>query len=439
MDNENKNSFDRPFSTFDWSNSLGDNVSKPKDITSDMWVPISAGVNKKGTAHSGNLSDRQKPVQSRSGAQKKKKSAQNKRPPQGTKTSQKNKPAQKRPEHKNSAQRQQQKRPVEKRPLPQRKPQAAKGRASQSEEARKAALEKRRRAEREREKRQYENERRQYERASASYNRQRYEGSSREEISKKRAKKKRRSKRFYAVTITAATLFVAVIATLFYCFAIGSPIKTIVASGKSVYSSDEIVAACSVVPGDNIFTVSEKKINKALSSSLPYIGSVKIKRDFPDKLTLSVTATTEKYLIVNTNGYICLDKTEKILSTKKQKLSAGVYRLDGFKGQSVKAGTNYEPCKEDQKRFENAKIIITALESEGLKKANVLKLNSTDNIIVVYDKRFNIYVGSADNIEKKISLASQVIKESVSKTNTGYIDVRYDSRAYFSEGNMNQQ
>lgn len=434
MDNENKNGFDRPFSTFDWSNSLGDNVSKPKDITSDMWVPISTGANKKGTAHSGNLSDRQKPVQSRSGAQKKKKSAQNKRPLQNAKTSQKNKPPQKRPEHKNSTQR-----PHQKRPLPQKNPQSAKGRPSQSEEARRIALEKRKRAERERERRQYENERRQYERASASYNRQRYEGSSREEISKKRAKKKRRSKRFYAVTITAATLFVAVIATLVYCFAIGSPIKTIVASGKSVYSADEIVAACSVVPGDNIFTVSEKKINKVLSSSLPYIGSVKIKRDFPDKLTLSVTATNEKYLIVNANGYICLDKDEKILSTKKQKLSAGVYRLDGFKGQSVKAGTNYEPCKEDQKRFENAKAIIAALENEGLKKANVLKLASTDNIIVVYDKRFNIYVGSVDNIEKKISLASQVIKESVSKTNTGYIDVRYDSRAYFNEGNMNQQ
>ncbi len=433
VDNENKNNSNRPFSTFDFESSLGDNISKPKDITSDMWVPISAGGSKSAAPHPGNLSDRQKPVRNRTQAQKKKTSAQKKRPPQSSSTAKKKRPPQ-------SANSEHKKRPAENRtPQQSRTAQRPQRERNQSEEARRAAEQKRRKIEAQRERKQNENERRRYEKASESYNRQRKQGSSREEISKKRAKKKRRSKRFYAVTITAATLFVAVIATLVFCFAIGSPIKTITANGKSVYSSEEIVSACGIVPGENIFTVSQKKVNTILTSSLPYVGSVKIKREFPDKLTLTVTATSEKYLIPNSNSYICLDKDEKVLSLKKQKLKTGVYRLDGFKGQSVKTGTVYEPCKEDQKRFENAKTIIAALENEGLKKANVLKLASTDSIIVVYDKRFNIYIGSVDNIEKKISLAARVIKESVTKANTGYIDVRYDSRAYFNEGNMNQQ
>lgn len=437
MDNENKNNFNRPIGTFDFANSLGDNVSKPKDITSDMWVPISAGTSKK-NAPPANLSDRQKPVKNRAQSQNKNRQTKKKRPPQSGNTAKKrppqnsSSPAKKRPPQ--NAER------AQSRPVPQNNNRRlAQNENNQTEQARKAAAKKRRKVEEQREKKQNETERRRYEKASENYNRQRKQGSSREEISKKRAKKKRRSKRFNAVTITAATLFIAVIATLVYCFAIGSPIKTIAVGGKSVYSSDEIVAACSVVPGDNIFTVSEKKVNAALSSSLPYIGSVKIKREFPDKLTVTVSATSEKYLIPNTNGYICLDKNEKILSTKKQKLQSGAFRLDGFKGQSVKTGTTYVPCAEDEKRFESAKAIIAALENEGLKKANVLKLASVDDIIVVYDKRFNIYLGSADNIEKKISLASRVIKDSVTKSNTGYIDVRYDSRAYFNEGNMNQQ
>lgn len=432
VDNENKNTPNRPFSTFDFESSLGNNISKPKDITSDMWVPISVGTPKKAASHSGNLSDRQKPVGNRKQAQNGKTSSQKKRPPQNAAAKKKHPPQSLNPERK--------KRPPENKTRQQshteQRPQYAK---SQGEEARNAAWQKKRKIEEQREKKQNENERRRYEKASESYNRQRKQGSSREEISKRRAKKKRRSKRFYAVTITAATLFVAVIATLIYCFAIGSPVKTIIADGKSVYSSEEIVSACGIVSGENIFTVSEKKVNTILTSALPYIGSVELKREFPDKLTLTVTATSEKYLIPNSNGYICLDKNEKVLSVKKQKLKTGVYRLDGFKGQSVKTGTVYEPCKEDQKRFENAKTVIAALENEGLKNANVLKLDSTDNIIVVYDGRFNIYIGSVDNIEKKISLAARVINESVTKTNTGYIDVRYDSRAYFSEGNMEQQ
>ena len=419
MDNENKNNPNRPFSTFDWSNLTDEHISRPKDVTSDMWTPISTGKPQPDRRPSGNLVDRQKSVKSTakgSGGAKNKNSASRSK---STRPPQKNRPQTAGASQKKSAH-----------PAKQKKP------APQESARRSAAKEKREQLEKARERRAYENEKRQYEKASESYNRQRYRGSSREELSKKRAKKKRRSKSFYAVTITAGILLAAVTATLVYCFAVGSPIAAIEVSGKSAYSSGEVISACGVVTGENIFTVSEKKVNAVLCRALPYIGSVKLKRNFPDKLVLVVTPTSEKYLIANKNSYICLDKNGKILSAKKQKVRDGVYRLDGFKGQSVQPGESYTPCKEDEKRFESAKRIVAALEGASIKKANVIKLDSADNIIVVYDSRFNIYLGSADNAEDKLSLAAKVIKSSVTNNNTGYIDVRYDSRAYFNEGKM---
>lgn len=419
VDNENKNNPNRPFSTFDWSNLTDEHISRPKDVTSDMWTPISTGKPQPDRRPSGNLVDRQKSVKSTakgSGGAKNKNSASRSK---STRPPQKNRPQTAGASQKKSAH-----------PAKQKKP------APQESARRSAAKEKREQLEKARERRAYENEKRQYEKASESYNRQRYRGSSREELSKKRAKKKRRSKSFYAVTITAGILLAAVTATLVYCFAVGSPIAAIEVSGKSAYSSGEVISACGVVTGENIFTVSEKKVNAVLCRALPYIGSVKLKRNFPDKLVLVVTPTSEKYLIANKNSYICLDKNGKILSAKKQKVRDGVYRLDGFKGQSVQPGESYTPCKEDEKRFESAKRIVAALEGASIKKANVIKLDSADNIIVVYDSRFNIYLGSADNAEDKLSLAAKVIKSSVTNNNTGYIDVRYDSRAYFNEGKM---
>lgn len=429
VDNEKKNNPERPFSTFDWSNMIDPNVSRPKDITSDMWVPISAGKSRPDRRPSGNLVDRQKELKNtaKSSGSKKKttqkrgsgKSARppEKKKPQSAKAAQKKAPPAARKESAKAGERQKS--------------------APQENERRKAARERQAELERARRRRAYENEKRQYEKESESYNRQRYRGSSREELSRKRAGKKRRSKSFYAVTITAGVLLVAVIATLVYCFAVGSPITAIEVSGKSAYSANEVVSACGVITGENIFTVSEKKVDAVLRKALPYIGSVKIKCNFPDRLVLNVTATSEKYLISGKNSYICLDKDEKILSVKKQKTRSGVYRFDGFKGQSVQPGEIYTPCKEDEQRFESAKRIVAALESSEIKKANVIKLDSTDNIVVVYDSRFNIFLGTVDNAENKLSLAANVIKSSVTKSNTGYIDVRYDSRAYFNEGKMN--
>ncbi len=435
MDSQNNNNNDRPFGTFDWSGTFSGNVSRPKDITSDMWTPISAGKTFE-KAPPSRLDDRESqasPLPRRQPTKKKPSSAKNASPKKSSGKSQpKKRPSQ---SAANSASRQGGARSGQRPPSG---GQSANKRPPQNNRARLSA-EKRRRLEKERERRNYENDRRRYERSSESFDRQRFQGSSREEISRKRARKKRRSKRFYAVTITVVTLFVALAAMLVYCFAVGSPVSLIAVKGESVYSSEQIVSSCGVAVGDNIFVVSEKKVNRALTAALPYVGSVEVKREFPDKLTLTVTATSEKYLITNKTGYICLDKSGKVLSTKKQKLKAGVFRLDGFKGQTVQNGTVYEPCKEDKKKYEKACEIVSAIEKLGIEKANVLKLSSLDDVIVVYDKRFNIYLGSADKIEKKLELASQVIAEAVTETNTGYIDVSFDSRAYFSEGNMNRQ
>lgn len=419
MENEKKNKPGRPFGTFDWSDLADENVSRPKDITSDMWTPISAGKPETQRRPNGNLVDREKgeKVSPGKGSSKKNTSPGKKSRPQNPPGKKKNRPAQ--PAQKKEKQSEEQKRT-----------------AALQAERRNAARQRREELERARERRAYENERKHYEKASESYNRQRNLGSSREELSKKRARKKRRSKSFYAVTITAGILLAAVFATLIFCFAVGSPVAVIEVSGECVYSPNDVIAACGVVPGENIFTVREKKVNAVLSRALPYIGSVEVERNFPDKLILKVTPTSEKYLIAVKNSYICLDESEKVLSVKKKKLRDGTYRLEGFKGQSVQPGERYEPCEEDEKRFESAKRIIAALEAASIKKANVIKLESLDNIIVVYDSRFNIYLGGTDRTEKKLSLCAEVIRSNDAKSNTGYIDARFDSRAYFNEGKM---
>lgn len=66
VDNSKNSNADRPFGTFDWTNLSPEQVNKPKDITSDMWTPISAGKVYSQTPPPSRLDDREK------GGQKKK-------------------------------------------------------------------------------------------------------------------------------------------------------------------------------------------------------------------------------------------------------------------------------------------------------------------------------------------------------------------------------
>ena len=431
VDNSKNSNADRPFGTFDWTNLSPEQVNKPKDITSDMWTPISAGKVYSQTPPPSRLDDREKGGQKKKTAPRqtgkqttakkspsaagKKTAAPSKKAPQ----SKKRKPAGKRGEQSGRT--------------PERPAQTARRRPPENQRARTQI-------EAQREQKRLENDRKRYEKSSREYNRQRSAGKAGEEITKKRAKKKRRSKHFYALVVTGVTLFVAACAALVFCFAVGSPIAQINVEGESIYSAGEIMNSCGVVIGDNIFTVSRKRVNEAVCRALPYIGSVEVRRSFPDKLSLTVQATEDKYLIKTKNSsYICLDENCKVLSVKKKKVKKGSFRFDGFEGQTVQTGAQYTPCEQDKQRFEVAKRIVEALESNSLKEANVIDLTDLDKLSAVYDSRYKIIIGSTDKLESKIALAASTLRKSASKKGTGYVDVRFEGMAAFAEGNMEAQ
>lgn len=439
MDN-NKNS-NNPFGTFDWTKGSSGPVSKPKDITSDMWTPISAGTPSSQPASSSRLNDRERPAPKSGGAPR-----GQKRPPSGkgkqAAQKKKNTPPQKKAQNAK-------KRPPEKAAKgapPQKRPQQGERRPGAGTQNRSQQPQQRKAPPRPnghdaaREQKRLENDRKRYEKSSREYNRQRSAGKAGEEITKKHAKKRRRSKRFNALLVTCVTLLAATAAVLIYCFAVGSPISEITVDGESIYSANEITASCGVVVGDNIFTVGKKRVSAAVCKALPYISSVEVKRSFPDKLCLTVTPTADKYLIKTKSGaYICLDENDKVLSLKKKKVKSGSFRLEGFEGQEVEVGTQYVPCKEDEARFNIAKTVAAAIEGSSLKNVNVINLADTDSVVAVYDSHYNIFVGSADDVENKISLAASVLKKSAAKDGKGYVDVRISGMAAFYEGSMEPQ
>ena len=380
-----------------------------------MWTPISTGIPMQGT-EAKNLNDAQSTAQSaekKPSAQKKKqKSASKKKKPPKQKKQQK---------------------PDE---SPDEVPQGSVLSPKRTEQLRRAASERRQKHAIAATRREDEQARRLHERSQEAYRRQRSQGRSGDDIRMRAAQKKRKAKQLRAILIVAALMVVALIGTAIYCYSYGAPISFILVEGNSVYTSEQIVAASGIEAGDNMLRIRERAVNKRLCAALPYIGEVEVDYRLPDTLALVVHPTTEKLLISGKTGYICLNEDDKIVSLKKRKLNDGQYRLDGFDPQTGAEGTTFVPEGDNKARLEAAKKIVAELEANELQKANILLLGDLSDIILRYDGRVNIYLGTTENLSVRLKAAAETIKGYLGENTIGYLEITHQGKVYLYEGSM---
>ena len=403
---ENNNKFSRPFGA-----NPGDTPNRPLDITSDLWTPISTGVPMQGTALLNDVQSTAEPPVPQQPEEEKQ------RPAQKTKKKKKAKKSQaKQKREKASTQ------PEEK----VRRTALVASRAQ--EQLRRTAEEKQRRSDLQRKRRA--------ERSREEFERRRREGDSGDEIRRVKASRKRKRKRVRTILTVAAVVAVALLAALVYAMTVGAPIGKIVVTGESIYTPEEIVTASGLMTGDNMFRVSDRAMSKRLSALLPYIGSVDVKRQLPDVLVLAVTDTEDRFLISGKSAFLCLDKDGKILSLKKKKPAEGQFRLDGFENAEGEIGTIYQPTGDDVKRFNGAKDIVDVLLENGLEKANILDLSDLENIVIRFDGRINIFLGSTRNLSVRLRAAAATLKNHLSDNTIGYLEITHAGKIYLYEGSM---
>ena len=293
-----------------------------------------------------------------------------------------------------------------------------------------------------REQRAYDNDKRRFEKDHAYFEKGQNSGRSRDEIRRRKARRKKRNKKLRAVLTVVIVMALAGLCALIYCVAYGAPINKINVSGKSIYTSEQIIDASGIRTGDNMLRIRKSEVSRAVCEELPYISGVKVEFKLPDTLLLKVTQAQEKYLIVGKGGYLCLDENGKVLSLKKKKTKEGQYRLEGFEQQTAREGDIYKPEGDNVNRYDVAKQIIAQLEKNDLKQANLLQMGDMNKVLVQFDGRINIYLNGNDyvkdsnDLEEKIALVAGVIKNEISQNSKGYIDARFEGRVFFNEGTM---
>ena len=235
-----------------------------------------------------------------------------------------------------------------------------------------------------------------------------------------KAKKRRRRKKRAAVFAVFFVL-ILIIAAAVACFTVLFPINTVSVSGNNTYSTEEILAVCGIDKGDKLFSVFENKTEKVITTCLPYVKTVKLKKVLPDKLEIKVTETTAQFAFFANDVYYLADEDFKVLE-KTESVPENVTRI------TLPQAIEPEIAKTIDKN--TREIALVSKTYELLKQydisVNSITISGYDLIKAVINGRFSVNFGNENELSGKIAHLSGMLGE-IDKKNgqdcTGKIDL----------------
>lgn len=248
--------------------------------------------------------------------------------------------------------------------------------------------------------------------------------------------RKLRKRRLRNIGSVAFISLFAFIFLLTYTYFEGAEVDTIVVDGDEVYSRDEILDAAKLSEGVNMLTVRQNAVNDSVTKALPFVSAIKLDYDLPDTLKLNVVSTTERLIIKNGSKYICVDKTGKVVSVKKKKLSEGTFLVEGMKQQQCTVGEMFTPTDENAERFKIVLLLAEAAENNETVTYGIIDVEDTEDINLTYNSKLRIYFGDGSNLQSKMTQAEKVIADNDAINKVGYVNVKYSIGAYYMQGTM---
>lgn len=231
-------------------------------------------------------------------------------------------------------------------------------------------------------------------------------------------KKRRRSSYlllYIFIGLVAAIVLTVLSLTVFF------PINTVAVEGKTQYTAQEITDSARVPMGGNLFTADLSQIEENITRDLPYIASVEIKRSFPTKIVLKVTAAKEYVQFESGDKYYLSDIDGKCLKIA-DKPQVDVPIIRGCKLKDSKAGKSVLQASGIADDFA---AITNIIDGGKAKKMTFTVISASDkqSIWATYNDKIVLLFGSENNLEEKLDYAEYVLKERSDNDETGTLNL----------------
>lgn len=209
-------------------------------------------------------------------------------------------------------------------------------------------------------------------------------------------------------------------------------IDTIQVVGESRYDPQEIIQLSGVEKGENLVTIDTQKGEAAIAAKMPYLESVRIKRQLPSTVNIEITEAKAAGCIAYDNQYVIINSAGKVLELAQAPLDG----VPVIKGVVVKeAALSQKVVLEDETSLTLISEIEAARASAGLTPVTEFDLTNPVSPTITYDGRIIIKLGIPTDLEYKLQTAVAVLNSEDMKTaQRGTLDVSLapdKGRSYF--------
>lgn len=204
--------------------------------------------------------------------------------------------------------------------------------------------------------------------------------------------------------------------------------KTIEIVGNTIMSDDEIIKKLDITVDKNIFMYNTNKMVNKLNNN-PYIEYVKIKRDLPSGLKISIKEK-EIYAILRDNKDYCyIDNQANLIEQIKDIKKSNIIKVDV----EYIIEDNNVIFKDKEEKDTLIDLLDAIKECNLSRKINEINFEKSDIINIYTNDNIQIKLNKDKNIKYNISRSSAIMADLQKKSNNkGIVDLTYQNYAIYT-------
>lgn len=204
--------------------------------------------------------------------------------------------------------------------------------------------------------------------------------------------------------------------------------KNIEIVGNTVISDDEIIKKLDIKVDKNIFMYNTNKMINKLNDN-PYIEDVKIKRNFPSGLKITIKEKEIYAVLRDGKDYCYIDNQANFIEQIKDIEKDNIVKVDV----AYIIEDNNIKFKDKEEKDTLIKLLDAIKECNLSKKINEINFEKSDIINIYTNDNIQIKLNKDNNIKYNISRSSAIMADLQKKSNNkGIVDLTYQNYAIYT-------